>query len=145
MRIKRLLMLLAVMGNGQLGQANAFDLEVVNKSNDCDAYSQADMRECLMEKSVRSADELRQAVASVNDAIAKWDEDTKFILTARRQFENSNQAFVRFRDAQCSWSVALGGGAIGNALAIRRLRCVSDLNHARAHELANMAENLPSR
>jgi len=44
---------------------------------------------------------------------------------------------------QCALAAALGGGAIGNALEIRRLACEAELNAWRADQLQRALVDLP--
>jgi hypothetical protein len=112
---------------------------------ECGAYSQAGMRECLAKKSRESAFALKQAESKAVAAIAKWDEDAKYVALAKEKLKASDAAFERYREAQCALAASLGGGAIGNALEIRRLACVTDLNRLRAESVSAAATALPSR
>ncbi|MFC5475003.1 lysozyme inhibitor LprI family protein [Paraherbaspirillum soli] len=110
---------------------------------ECSAYSQAGMRECLAKKANASAAELSKAENKVRRTLAKWDEDTKYVNLAKAKFETSNKEFGRYRDAHCAFDVSLGGGAIGNALEIGRLACVFELNSRRAAQLRDAISDLP--
>jgi hypothetical protein len=44
--------------------------------------------------------------------------------------------------AQCSYASALGGGAIGNALELRRLACVVELNTRLAQSITSSISRL---
>lgn len=132
-------------GLTHISGAGAQQLVEKGASSDCGAYSQAEMRTCLMSASESSAAALRSATISANEAIAKWDESPKYVSVARIRLSEANSAFEKYRAAQCNWSVAIGGGAIGNALEIRRHRCISDMNTARIAQIKAMVEELPLR
>ncbi|MGJ7914261.1 hypothetical protein ACI48D_02115 [Massilia sp. LXY-6] len=55
----------------------------------------------------------------------------------------SRQAFARYRETQCAFISSLGGGAIANALHMRRLACTIDLNNERAASLSKGIADLP--
>ena len=110
---------------------------------ECSALSQAGMRDCLAKKAKDSQEALRQAEEKVASTLSKWDEDHKYINQARVKFAASNKDFAKYRDAQCAFASALGGGAIGNALNMQRLACVSELNNRRAEQLRDAVSDLP--
>lgn len=101
----------------------------------CGAYSQAGMRECLEKESRASNAALKRAEEQVAAAISKWDEDAKFIDLAKKKLRASNKAYEQYRDAQCAFAYSLGGGAIGNALEMRRLTCRIELDIGRIKQL----------
>jgi aspartate aminotransferase-like enzyme len=111
---------------------------------ECSAYSQAGMRDCLANHAAQSAKVLRHAEESASAALAKWDEDAKYVTAARKRLAVSGREFQRYRDAQCAFSSSLGGGSIGNALDMLRLACVAELNYQRAAQLTSAAAGLPS-
>jgi len=111
----------------------------------CAAHSQAGMRECLMGQTQQSEAALRKAESSVLAAIAKWDEDEKYVTHAKDQLRLSKKRFAEYRDAQCAFHTSLGGGAIMNGLEQRRLTCISDLNNKQAELYVDKASTLPSR
>ncbi|CAN7408455.1 DUF1311 domain-containing protein [Trinickia sp. LjRoot230] len=111
----------------------------------CSEYAEAGMRDCL-DKSVRESEKaLNDAERKTLDAISKWDEDAKFIGLAKNKLRSSGKAFTEYRAAQCAFAASLGGGAIGNALDMRRAACVAELNNRRAEQLRSAAGNLPQR
>jgi len=110
---------------------------------ECSAFSQAGMRDCLAKKAESSREALRQAEEKVASALSKWAEDQKYINQAQLKFAASNKDFAQYRDAQCAFASSLGGGAIGNALDMRRLACVSELNQRRAEQLRDAVADLP--
>ena len=78
---------------------------------------------------------LKRAEEQVAAAISKWDEDAKFIDLAKKKLRASNKAYEQYRDAQCAFAYSLGGGAIGNALEMRRLTCRIELDIGRIKQL----------
>lgn len=109
----------------------------------CSAYSQAGMKDCLAKKVRESEANLKQAADKAIRLLSKWDEDAKYIATAQEKFRLSDKAFGQYREAQCAFAGALGGGAIGNALEMRRFVCVYELNISRTAQLRNAVVNLP--
>lgn len=107
------------------------------------AYEITGVRECLEKKAEASAADLKDAEKKVLDALAKWDEDPKYVKQAKARLSASKKEFGKYRDAQCSFASSLGGGAIGNALEMGRLACVSELNSRRAFQLRDLVSDLP--
>ncbi|MCA7998000.1 lysozyme inhibitor LprI family protein [Burkholderia metallica] len=85
------------------------------------SYEITGVRECLQRKQEASEVELKRAEEKVREAFAKWDEDSRYINLAKTRLAASKKAFVKYREAQCAFASALGGGAIGNALEMQRL------------------------
>lgn len=112
---------------------------------ECSAFSEAGMRQCLADKAERSQKALQQAESQMLSALSSWDEDGKYIHRARIRFLTSNQAFAKYREAQCAFASSLGGGAIGNGLEIRRLACVAELNDRRAVLLRDAVSDFSPR
>jgi len=110
---------------------------------ECSAFSQAGMRDCLAKKAKDSQKALRQAEEKVVNALSSWDEDQKYIDLAKVKFAASNKDFAKYRDAQCAFASSLGGGAIGNPLDMRSLACVAELNNRRAEQLRDAVSDLP--
>lgn len=113
--------------------------------DECSAYSQSGMRDCLKNKLRESEQSLKQAEESAVSTLCKWDEDTKQVSASKNKLKVANTNYVRYRDAQCAFAASLGGGAIGNALELRRLACVAELNTRRASELRSAVADLPLR
>jgi uncharacterized protein YecT (DUF1311 family) len=111
----------------------------------CGAYSEAGMRECLAKKSRESAVALTRAEERAIVALSKWDEDEKFINLAKEKLRASSKAYEQYRDAQCAFSASLGGGAIGNALELRRLSCLIGLNNGRTKQINTDLSELPPK
>jgi uncharacterized protein YecT (DUF1311 family) len=123
----------------------AFSASAEAVLDECSAFGQAGMRECIEGKAHESTATLKLAEEAARDAIAKWDEDARFISAAKARLAASNKAFVRYRETHCALVESLGGGAIGNALAIRRLACVSGMNTQRAEALSASVAALPTK
>jgi hypothetical protein len=60
---------------------------------ECSAFSQAGMRDCLAKKAENSQKALRQAEEKVVEAISSWDEDLKYINLAKVKLAASNKDF----------------------------------------------------
>lgn len=112
---------------------------------ECGALSQAGMRTCLGGKSLESATQLKQAENKVIATLSKWDEDAKYVVLAKERLTASSRAFEQYREAQCAFASSTGGGAIGNALELRRLSCLIGLNMRRAEQLRTTMANLPTK
>lgn len=110
---------------------------------ECSAYSQAGMRECLEKKANASAAELKKVEHKVSKTLEKWDEDTKYINLARSKLEASSKEFARYREAHCAFNASRSGGAAGNSFEIMRLACVFELNSRRADQIRNIVADLP--
>lgn len=111
----------------------------------CSGNSEATMHDCLEKKARESDKALKDAEHKTADALAKWDEDEKYVSQAKTKLQLSSKAFERYREAQCAFAASIGGGAIGNALDIRRLACLTELNDRRADQLRAAASRLPMR
>lgn len=96
---------------------------------ECSAFSQAQMRDCLAQKAENSQKALRQAEEKVASRLSKWDEDNKYVNQAKVKVTASNKDFAKYRDAQCAFLTSLSGGGVGNAHEMRRLACISELNN----------------
>jgi hypothetical protein len=112
---------------------------------ECGALSQAGLRECMTRKAADSQSLLKRAESDAAAALARWDEDAKYAQLAKEKLASSSRAFERYRETQCAFAYSLGGGAIGNALEMRRLACTIDLNQERAASLAKGIADLPRR
>ncbi|WP_244206586.1 lysozyme inhibitor LprI family protein [Caballeronia pedi] len=110
---------------------------------ECSEFSQAGMRDCLAKKADESQQALTRAESNTTSALAKWDEDDKYVRAAKTDFANSNRAFAQYRSAQCKFSASLSGGGAGNAHEIQRFACVAELNDNRAEQLRAAASRLP--
>lgn len=111
---------------------------------ECSTASEG-MRECLEAKARASSVELKEAQIAALTAVSGWNEDQRYIVAASSKLASAEQAFVRYRTAQCAFAFALGGGAIGNALDVRRLACEAEQNLIRASQLRAAAFDLQQR
>jgi uncharacterized protein YecT (DUF1311 family) len=111
----------------------------------CGAHSEAGMRKCLAKMSYESSTALKHAEAQAIAALSKWDEDAKYVNLAKEKLRASSKAYEQYRDAQCAFASSLGGGAIGNALELRRLSCLVGLNAGRTEQLKTDASPLPAK
>ncbi|MBC8750003.1 uncharacterized protein YecT (DUF1311 family) [Paraburkholderia sp. WC7.3g] len=110
---------------------------------ECSAFSQAGMRDCLAEKAEASQKALRRAEEKMAGTLSKWDEDNKYVNQARTKLAASNRKFAEYRETQCDFSASLSGGGAGNAHEMGHLACVSELNNRRAQQLRDAASDLP--
>lgn len=147
MRISNLIVLACGLGLSQFSNG-VWAAELQNERaalEECGAYSEAGMRECLAKKAHQSAMVLRRAEEQALAALSKWDEDAKFINVAKEKLRVSNKAYTQYRDAQCAFAASLGGGAIGNALELRRLSCLVGLNNGRTKQINADSSELPPK
>jgi uncharacterized protein YecT (DUF1311 family) len=93
----------------------------------------------------KTAIALNAAEQKAMGALSKWDEEPKYVAAAKEKLRASNAAFAQYREAQCALAYSLGGGAIGNALDIRRLACAIEQNSKRVAELAAAVSRVPSK
>lgn len=112
---------------------------------ECKVFSQASLRECLTRKSRESTNALKVVDEKTIIALTRWDEDEKYISSAKERLAASTKAFAQYRQAQCAFAASLGGGAIGSALELRRLACIADLNNERAASLLSTVAGLPTK
>lgn len=109
------------------------------------SYDSVGIRECLQKKLKSSEINLKNAEEKVSQSLAKWDEDPEYISAAKAKLKNANDEFIKYREAQCQFALSLGGGAIGNALDVRRFACIAELNNRRAEQLLSSIVALPLR
>jgi Lysozyme inhibitor LprI len=112
---------------------------------ECSAFSQAGMRDCLARRVEESQKALTRAEQRVVNALSNWDEDKKYIDLAKSRFGISSTRFNSYRKDQCEFFASLTGGAAGDAHEIRRLACVAELNSRRAEQLRTAVANLPTK
>lgn len=110
---------------------------------ECSAYSQAGMRDCLAKKAKNSQEALRQAEEEAASLLSKWDEDGQYANRAKAKLAASNKEFAKYRETQCGFTASLSGGGAGNAHEMGRLACVAELNNRRAEQLRNAVSDLP--
>jgi uncharacterized protein YecT (DUF1311 family) len=141
-------LLTAVFGTAAVG-ANAasstFESLRGNVLVQCGEQSQAGMRECLRKKASESGRLLSTAEQEAALRLSRWDEDEEFVARARKTLQASRTAFAAYRDALCSFDASLGGGAIPNALEMRRLACLYAVNAERVAQLKEMTALLQEK
>ncbi len=106
-------------------------------------FSMASVRECLGKRQLQSEVDLRRAEIETRAAFDTWDEDTKYVNLAKARLAASGKAFANYRLEQCAFAASIGGGAIGNALDMRRAACIAELNNRRAEQLRSAVAKLP--
>ncbi|WP_241754463.1 lysozyme inhibitor LprI family protein [Cupriavidus basilensis] len=112
---------------------------------ECSAFSQAGMRDCLAKNAQDSQKALRNIEEEAVSALSRWDEESRYVSQAKAKLAASNREFSRYRDSQCEFSASLSGGGAGNAHEIRRLACVSEFNNRRAEQLRDAVSDLPRK
>ncbi|AVS76638.1 hypothetical protein C8246_15165 [Paracidovorax avenae] len=110
---------------------------------ECSAFSQAGMRDCLSKKASDSQVELQQATKNAVSALSKWDEDAKYSSRAKADLAASDKDFDKYRDTHCKFKASLSGGGAGNSHEILRLACITELNSTRARQLRDAIADLP--
>jgi uncharacterized protein YecT (DUF1311 family) len=109
---------------------------------ECSAFSQAGMQDCLAKKADESQKTLKHTEDEVAGALSKWDEDNKYVNLAKAKLAMSSREFAKYRGAQCAFSASLSGGGAGNAHEIGRLACIAELNSRRADQLRHAISDL---
>ena len=135
-----LMLSLPLLSSAALGHAVQTEKELYEE---CSAYSQAGMKDCLAKKAGDSQRSLMQAEGDVLAVLKKWDEDNKYVHASKGKLAGSTKEFSRYRDAQCEFSASLSGGGAGNAHEMGRLACLAELNSRRAEQLRNAVSDLP--
>lgn len=97
--------------------------------------------DCYKNDLLTSIVELKTAEKNINMRIKKWNEmnderlDTSVDIALKR-LEMSNETFIRYRFAQCSFAQIWGGGG-GMESSTRIYSCEAYLNRQRAEQLNN--------
>jgi uncharacterized protein YecT (DUF1311 family) len=130
-----------------LAQANEMPRLPDAKSmrEECSAFPQTEMRQCLLKQVDDSQRVLEQAKNLAHKRISGWDEDQRYIRQAAAALETSDRSYLQYREQQCAWQSALSGGAAGNAKDIRLLACIAELNYRQAAVLKNAVAELPEK
>jgi len=146
MRALNVIVLTAVLALAGTGAAHAVEVQTEQAArDDCSGSAQAEITQCLTAKRDASVQALDAARAHANAALAKWYEDAKYARQATQRLAAADQAFQRYRAAQCAFNRSLGGGAIGNALDMRSLACEVEMNLVRAEQLEQLAGRIRAR
>ncbi len=144
MRAMILAAMLALCGPAT-AQDQSEDVLTERELREACSFEASGVRECLEQRRAESEATLKTANESILTAVGRWDTDAKFASQTRQKLRESSSAFLKYRDAQCAFATSLGAGAIGNALEMRRLACVAELNLRRAASLRASASELRSR
>jgi hypothetical protein len=112
---------------------------------ECNAYSQTGVRQCLARKATESELILKQAEDKVQNALTKWKVDAQRINSAKTKFDVASKMFVKHRETQCAFNSSLGDIATANTLEIKRFACFFELNSIRSNQLNTVADGLPSK
>lgn len=105
-----------------------------------DCYAQVDSRPevglCLEEKLDQVTVALDEAVTAMTAQMRSLDEEVQLPVSAAQSFEESQDAFFKFRDASCGWHAAsMGSGTGAND---EYMGCLVDLSRARAAEIGRL-------
>ena len=126
--IKRIALLFILLSPALAGAASGVTVQTEREMyEECSAFSQAGMRECLAKKAEDSQRTLRQAEKKVVSALSKWDEYDIYIKESKAKFAAANKEFIRYRKAQCAFGSSLSGGGAGSVREMGRLGCVAEL------------------
>ena len=138
--------LAACLALATVGTAGAVEVQSEKAArDDCSGNSQAEMTQCLSAKAAASVEALNAARAHARAAIDQWYEDAKYVHLATQKLDSADQAFQRYRTAECAFNRSLGGGAIGNALDMRTLACEVEMNLTRADQLEQLASRIRAK
>jgi uncharacterized protein YecT (DUF1311 family) len=125
-----------------MAQAYVFQNEPEIREECSNEGSQVDVVNCYLKKAKESGIALARAERQVRDALDKWFRDESYIRTARTKLAASSKAFVRYREAQCAFAYALGGGAVGSSSL--ETACIAAENNQRAAQLLAYAKRILS-
>ena len=122
--------LAAVSGNPAAAQASL---------NDCyaDAANRAGIVSCLQLELQRVDADLKAVAEDMRVRMQKMDKATRADIGAASQFTNSQEAFLKFREASCEWRAT--AMADNNGAEYTFLACMVDLAHTRMVELETVA------
>ncbi|WP_145652129.1 lysozyme inhibitor LprI family protein [Pseudoduganella lurida] len=137
-------MTLAARADGLSTRRHAVD-PAMDVMAQCDEFSQAAIRACLTRKADESSKALAAAEKKFAAALQQWDEEPKYITQSLARLQASRKAFHTYRKAHCGFVSSLGGGAILNALELRRLSCEFALNTERTRYLQSLERRFVAR
>ncbi|RTN19149.1 DUF1311 domain-containing protein [Enterobacter quasimori] len=105
--------------------------------NNCESGEEAELFGCLRNEVIESTITLRKAEDNIRLRINKWSEVKSAALDdaipiALHRLDKSNQEFIRYRFAQCSFAESWGNG-VGSFTHI--YSCMAELNRQRAEQL----------
>ena len=107
-------------------------------------FTQIEVKACLEKALTSSTQALQKAEAAMEQALKNWDQDPRYIQTARKHLKAAHREFMEYRSQQCSLLSAINGGAAGNAFELRRLACTAELNNRRAAQLQEVVQEIVS-
>lgn len=107
-------------------------------------FAQTEVKTCLETALNASTQALHTAEAAMDQALKSWDQDPRYIQTARKHLKAAQKEFTEYRSQQCSLLSAINGGAAGNAFELRRLACTAELNSRRAEQLQEVVQEIVS-
>lgn len=134
-----------ILALSSMSRAAPCPIDEISLRDECSAYSQAGMRECLAKHVAASEQALTAAEGRLKTALAKWDEDKKYVDLAKSRLLTATHAFPQGRDAQCAFASSLAGGAAGDSHEIYRLACVAEFNYLRARQLGGAVAGLEQK
>jgi uncharacterized protein YecT (DUF1311 family) len=105
--------------------------------NNCESGEEVELVDCLRNEVIESTITLRKAEDNIRLRINKWSEVKSAALDdaipiALYRLNKSNQEFIRYRLAQCSFAESWGNG-VGSFTRI--YSCMAELNRQRAEQL----------
>lgn len=108
--------------------------------NNCESEEEAELVDCLRNEVIESTITLRKAEDNIRLSIDKWSEVKSAALDdaiplALYRLDKSNQEFIRYRLAQCSFAESWGNG-VGSFTHI--YSCMAELNRQRAEQLIHI-------
>ncbi|MFJ2974516.1 lysozyme inhibitor LprI family protein [Kluyvera sp. NPDC087067] len=142
--IARIFIILAtlIISISLIHRANANNVYYLSKNN-CESGEEAELVDCLRNEVIESTITLRKAEDNIRLRIHKWSEVKSAALDdaipiALYRLDKSNQEFIRYRLAQCSFAESWGNG-VGSFTRI--YSCMAELNRQRAEQLIHA--NIP--
>jgi len=108
--------------------------------DECGAFSQAGMRECLREKAKESQQILAQVEEENFTPPSQTPIEPEYLSEIAGKRPVANQAFYLYRDAYCAFDASLSGG--GNGRSIAHPLCIAAQNNGRAAQLDKIIDNL---
>lgn len=136
--ISRILIILAplIISIYSIHSTYANNVYYLSKNN-CGSGEEAELVDCLRNEVIESTITLRKAEDNIRLRINKWSEVKSAALDdaipiALYRLDKSNQEFIRYRLAQCSFAESWGNG-VGSFTRI--YSCMAELNRQRGEQL----------
>ncbi len=111
----------------------------------CNAFSQAEMKVCLLKKQSESERKLSKGQQDLLTTINRWDEDDVFVRKSKDSFIASQKEFLKYQEAYCGFNATLSGGAAGNSSELRRLTCIIETNNAAVVRLRKLTQGISTK